>query len=84
MLALIAAHIALDPHHVLGRDAVGDCYAVLNPGVGGLHDRIGGERRRHKNNAGLGVGLAHRVFNRIKYRPTKMGFAPLARRYTAN
>ncbi len=29
-----------------------------NAGVGGFHDGVGGERRRHENHGGVGAGIA--------------------------
>ena len=62
---LVAALIALHLHHVLHWYAVGHAYAVLDTGVGGFHDGVRCERRRHEHDArrrvGCGDGLLHRV-----------------------
>ena len=53
----IAHQIALHPHHVLRRDAVGDRADQPDAGIGRLHDGVGAEGRRHEGDGGGGAGL---------------------------
>src|SRR5207245_2121312 len=71
-------HVALDLHHVLRGDAVGDADAEFYPRIRRLHDRIGGKGRRHEDDAGLGAGLAHRAFHRVEDGQAEMRLAALA------
>ena len=75
LIRFVAAHIALDPHHVLRRNAVGNAYASSQPSIGGLHDGVSRERRRNKHNAGLSTGCRHRVLDGIEDRQSLMGCA---------
>jgi hypothetical protein len=84
LFPLVAAHVALDAHHVLRRDAVGDADAKANTGIGGFHDRVRCKRRRHEHDAGLGAGLAHRVLDGVEHRPLEVTLATLARRHAAD
>jgi hypothetical protein len=49
---------------VLGRDALGDAHHEGHAGGGRLHDGVGGELRRHRDERGVGPGgldgLGHR------------------------
>src|SRR5690606_36911588 len=61
----LALEEALDPHHVHDRDALGDGHDQLHAGVGGLHDGVGREGRRHEHDGGVGArgrdGVGHGV-----------------------
>ena len=80
----IAAQIALDPHHVLRRNAVGDDAHQPQARIGRLHQRIGREGGRHEGEAGLGAGRPHRVLDGVEYRPVQMRLAAFARRHAAD
>ena len=80
----VAAQVALDAHHVLGRDAVGDDADELQAGVGRLHQRVGRERRRHEGQAGLGAGRLDGVLHGVEYRPVEVFHAALAGRHATD
>ena len=63
---LVAALVALHHDHVLYRDALGDAHAVLDPGVGRLHDGVGRERGRHEHDAGGGIGGRHGLLHGVE------------------
>ena len=44
--------------HVQGGNAFGDADDQRDTGVGGLHDRVGRERRRHEDNRCVRAGLS--------------------------
>ena len=66
------------------RDALGDADDQLDAGVGGLENRVGGERRRHVDHADVGAGLGHRVVHRVEHRQVQMRLAAAARRDAAD
>src|SRR6202035_890396 len=72
---IIVFQKANDADHVVDGDALREAHNQLEPRCGGFHDRVGGARRWHENDGGIGPGrrdrLAHRVEN---WRP--MYFAP--------
>src|SRR6266436_6461923 len=80
----VAPQVALDPHHVLRGNAVGDDADQPQARVGGFHQRIRRVRRRHKGQTGLGAGGLHRVFHRIEDRAVQMRLPTLARRDSAH
>ena len=47
------------PHHVERRNAFGDADDQRHAGVGGFHDRVGRERRRHEDHGRIRAGLLH-------------------------
>ena len=49
-----------------------------------LEDRVGGERRRHVDDAGVGVRRFHRLQDRVEHRQAEMGLPALARRDAAD
>ena len=53
-----------DPQLVVGGDALGDRDDRLDAGVGGLEDRVGGERRRDEDHRRVGAGLRDGVVER--------------------
>src|SRR5215217_511688 len=66
--SLATTKVRVDPQHVVRGDALGDRDDQVDPGVGGLEDRVGGEPRRHEDHrrvrARLRDGLVHRVEDR--------------------
>ena len=52
--------------HVDGGNALGDADDERDTGVGRLHDGVGGKRRRHEDDAGVGAGLANGVVHLLK------------------
>ena len=75
LIHFVAAHVALDPHHVLRRNPVGNAYAGAQTSIGSLHDGVSRERRRDKHDAGLGAGCRYRSLDGIEYRQSLMGGA---------
>ena len=53
-------------------------------GVGGLHDRVRGERRRHENHGRVRAGGLYGSRYGIKHRQVEMFLAALARRDAAD
>ena len=45
-------------------NAFGDADDQRHAGVGGFHDGVGGERRRHEDHGGIGAGLFHGLARR--------------------
>src|SRR6476660_3991366 len=80
----IAVEVALHSHHVLRRDAVGDRADQLYAGVGGFHDGVGAEGRRHEGDAGGGSGRLHRFLHGVEHRQALMLGAAFARGNAAN
>ena len=68
LVGLVAPHIALDPHHVLGGNAVCDADAGTQTSVSRLHNRVSRERRRNKHDARLGSCRRYCILNGIEYR----------------
>src|SRR5262249_26772574 len=64
--------------HVQDRDALGDGDDHADAGVGGLHDGVGGGRRRHENHGGVGPGLAHGLRNGVEEREALLDAAALS------
>ncbi len=56
-----ALHERAGADHVVHRDALGDAHRQRDRRRGRLHDRVGGERRRHEDAADVGAGGRHRV-----------------------
>src|SRR5690606_16505283 len=62
-----------------------DAHDQRDAGVGGLHDRVGGEGRRHEDHAGVGAGLPGRLADGVKHRDAaEHGLPALARRDAAD
>src|SRR6266481_1863273 len=80
----IAPQIALDAHHILRRNAVGDNADQLESCIGGFHQRIGRVRRRHEHETGLGAGGLHCVFHRVEDRKIQMRLSAFSRRDAAH
>ena len=57
---------ALDLDHVIDRDAFGNADDQLHAGIGGFQNRIGAERRWHKDQRGVALSLFDRVTNSIE------------------
>src|SRR5579863_615425 len=79
LLARIAAEIALDAHHVLCGDPVGDGDREADPAVGRFHDRIARERARYENAARRGAGHPDGVLDRVEHGKPEVGGTALAR-----
>ena len=80
----IAHQIALHPHHVLRRNAVGDRADQPDAGVGGLHDGVGAESRRHEGDRGGGARRPHRFLHGVEQRAVEMLAAAFAGRDAAD
>ena len=80
----IAPQVALDAHHVLRGNAVGDDADQPQARIGRFHQRIGRVRRRHEGEAGLGAGGVHRILHRVEYRAAEVCLPALARRDAAH
>jgi hypothetical protein len=63
-----ALQVALGAHHVLDRDALGDADDEGDARLGRLHDRVGGARRRHVDDAGVGAGGGHGLAHGVEDR----------------
>jgi hypothetical protein len=74
----VAHHVALDPDHVLRRDAVGDADAIADAAIGRFHDAVGGKGRRHEDQAGVAAGGGGSLFHGVEDRHAHDGFAALA------
>src|SRR5262249_14149292 len=75
--------------HVQDRDALGNGDDDLDARVGGLHDGVGGARRRDEDHGGVGAGLADRLGDGVEDRHRALvlalpGSAALARGDTAD
>src|SRR5262249_49909605 len=75
---------ALDPGHVEDRDALGDGDDHLDPGVGGLHDRVAPARRGDEPHARAGPRLGHGFGYRVEQREPFFHAPALARRNPAD
>ena len=64
--ALRRADVALHLDHVEHRHALGDADDELDPGGDRLHNRVGRERRRHVDYAGVGAGRFARPARRCR------------------
>ena len=71
-------------HHVERRNAFGDADDQRNPRVGGFHDGVGRERRRHEDHGGIRAGLVDRFRHGVEDRPAFVRGAALARRHAAD
>src|SRR5215203_3028845 len=65
--------------HVVDRDALGDADHQLDLGAGGLHDGVGGERRRHEDHRRVGAGRLAGLGHRVEHRDVLHLVAALAR-----
>src|SRR6185503_16867830 len=74
----------LHPHHVGHRHTLGDAHDQRHAGVGGLHDRVGGRGRRHKDQGAVGAGGLDGSLHRIPDREALVGGAALARSHAAH
>src|SRR5262249_55194717 len=72
------------PGHVQDGDALGDGDDYGNPGVGGLHDSVGGGRWRDEDHGGVRPGPAYGLGDRVEEWKTFLGSAALARDDAAN
>src|SRR5690606_10065525 len=79
-----AQHEALDPHHVLGRDAVGYAHAQPDPGLRRLHDGIAREGWRHEHDACVRAGLSHCAPHGVEDRNALVDLPTLAWRDAAH
>src|SRR5436189_176072 len=70
--------------HVVHRDALGDAHDELDAGVGGFHDRVGRERRRHEDHRRVGARLGARLGDAVEHRNAFHHLAALARRHPAH
>ena len=59
---------SIGPDHVEHGHALGDRDDGLDPGVDGLEDRVGRERRRHEDHRGIGPGRLDRLDHRVENR----------------
>src|SRR6266404_5506624 len=75
---------ALDAHHVEDGYALGDADDERNPGVGRLEDGIGGEGRRHVNDARIAAGDGARLVDGVEDRQIEVPGAAFARRHAAD
>ena len=73
-----------DLHHVVDRDAFGDADDQRQAGVFGFEDGVGGERRRHEDDGGVGAGLLYRLGDGVEDRPALVGGAAFAGRDAAD
>ena len=74
VLLLVAPHVALDADHVLRGDAVRDADAISDAGIGGFHDRIGREWRRHEDDRGFRARLLDRALDGVEDRPAEVAW----------
>ncbi len=74
------------PHldHVVGGDSLGDADDQRQPRVFGFEDGIGGKRRGHEDDGGVGSGLLDGLGNGVEDRPALVRGASLARRHSAH
>ena len=72
------------PYHVQGGNPFGDADHKRNARIRRLHDRVGGNRRRHEEDRGVRARLAHRGRDRIEHRKPLVGGPPLAGRHPAH
>src|SRR3954447_4605172 len=61
-----ALQVRVDPEHVVHRDPLGDRDHQLDPGVGGLEDRVRGERRRHEDHRAVRARLRNAVVEGVE------------------
>src|SRR4051794_24016349 len=78
--AAVALELGVDAQLVVRGDALGDGDDQLDPGVGGLEDRVGREARRHEDHRGVGLRLGDGVAEGVEHRPALDVLAALARR----
>ena len=71
-------------HHVERRNAFGDADHQRQAGVGGFHDGVGGERRRHEDHRGIGAGFLHGLRHGVEHRQVQMLAAALAGHHAAH
>ena len=71
-------------HHVERRNAFGDADHQRDARIGGFHDGVGGERRRHENHGGVRAGLLHGLRHGIEHRQVEVLGAALAGRHAAD
>src|SRR5690606_41766153 len=64
----LALEVALHLHHVLDGDALGDGDDERDARLGGLHDGVGRERRRHEDHGGVGAGGLHGLAHGVEAR----------------
>src|SRR5438309_7303766 len=75
----ITAEKIFDPDHLLDRDAFRDADDEGDACRGGLHDRVGRERRRDEDARSVGACRLDRVRHRVEHRDAEMGRPSLAR-----
>src|SRR5881397_886264 len=71
-------------HHVVHRDSLGDADDQLDAGVSGLHDRVGSERRRNKDQRARRSFFLTRLGHAVEHRESFVRRPPFARRNAAN
>ncbi len=71
-------------HHVDGRNAFGDADDQRDAGVGGFHDGVGGERRRHEDDGGVRAGCLDGFGDGIEHRAGRDACAAFAGRDAAD
>src|SRR6266404_3328982 len=81
---LLAFQVARDAYHIERRHAFGDADRERQLGVGGFHDRVGGERRRHEDARDRRAGRAHRLLDGVEDGNALEIGAALSRRHTAD
>ncbi len=74
----------LHSHHVVDRNALGDAHHQLDAGIGRLEDGVGGERRRHIDDAGGGAGLSDGIGHGVEHRQVQVFFTATAGRDAAD
>src|SRR3954468_17630149 len=79
--AVLALQVRVDAQLVMRGDALGDADDRLDPRIGGLEHRIGGEARRHEHHRGVRPGLLDRLVERVEHGDALDVLAALARRH---
>src|SRR5690606_34810728 len=82
--AIAAVEVFAGDHHVPDRNAFGDAHDHLDAGLGGFHDRIGGERWWNEDDADIGSGDLHRFAHRFEHRAIEVLLATFAGSYAAH
>src|SRR5581483_5115822 len=71
-------------HHVERGNAFSDANDQLHFGVGGFHNGVGRERRRHEDNCGVRARLIHRFLYAVEDGPAFVGGSALAWSHAAD
>ena len=80
---IFAGDVSFHFHHILHGNALCDADDDFDTGFGSLHDSVGSECRRHKDDRCVGAGLLNGIVNGIEYRLVQVGFAAFAGRNAA-